>query len=767
MSERAANTMLLGISPAGPGEGSPRSWAPLPTSAAGLAALRRRWLARRAVAGLALGLGLAALTFAFWSAGQGARATGVLVAACGGLAGLLPWVWRRAGSSAGRDGVAPGLRDLARHLDRVRPEMQESAELLLHEPRALSPLARAQQLRAAAALARLGRRGVLPWRGPAIAVAAGVASAGLALALGLSPATLRPTAASIAPVVGGGAPTTHVRDLRVTVTPPGYTGHPAHSGDELNARAEQGARVVWTVRVAGPADQATLLFGDDTVTLTRAGDGTFAGERQAGTSELYALRIQAAGREVWRSPSARLEVLPDRPPVLAVEQPQALTEVPPEHPGILTLAGQANDDYGLAGVELLITAVAGGGEQISVHEERRALALDARGRFEVPLDLAALGVRKDTELYLRVEATDRRLPAPNRTRSETLRVRAVGPQELAAAGLDAGLRLQPVLEYFRSERQIILDTEKLLAEAPRIARAEFEQRSQSLAFDQRALRLRYGALLGEEFESGVAVEAGAEDVEHVQVEGQPAAAAGGGEPASGEAEQAPAHKLGKAAQAAPRIEDILPAGMVHQHDAQDEATFFTGALRTQLKAVLAEMWGAEGQLRVFDPQRALPYENRALVLLKELQQQARVYVPKIGYEAPEIDLARRLQGELDKIHDLAGAGPAARPDAQEPLRRALGAVASPDTLAGVAPGDLAAARQALSQAALAGDADALAGVDALRALEGGSGAVTEAQRLSLLHALWRTLPPPNAAPTPAPAGGALEQALRARAGGAP
>ena len=340
------------------------------------------------------------------------------------------------------------------------------------------------------------------------------------------------------------------------------------------------------------------------------------------------------------------------------------------------------------------------------------------------------------------------------------------------------MRLQPVLEFFRSERQIILDTEKLLADQPHIGHGEFEQRAQTLAFDQRSLRMRYGALLGEEFESGVAVEAGAEDAEHLESGGEepqprPADAA-----EQDDAAQRP-KSLGKP-KAPPRIEDLLPAGMVHQHDAQDQATFFTSELRTQLKAVLAEMWSAEGALRIFDPRHALPFESRALVLLKELQQKARVYVPKIGYEAPEIDLARRLTGELDKIHDLSPVGAPARPEAQAEIRRVLEVLSQGDggaaerPLAGAGPGeipaaDLAVARRILAQSALAGDADALAAVDALRTLESsprvGGAALDDTQRRTLARALWKTLPQPAPAPAAPAAGGGLATALRSVSGG--
>ena len=62
-------------------------------------------------------------------------------------------------------------------------------------------------------------------------------------------------------------------------------------------------------------------------------------------------------------------------------------------------------------------------------------------------------------------------------------------------------------EYFRSQRQIIIDSEKLLREKKCIAKETFNARSNSLAYDQKVLRLRYGEFLGEEFESGIGPQA--------------------------------------------------------------------------------------------------------------------------------------------------------------------------------------------------------------------------------------------------------------------
>jgi hypothetical protein len=86
-----------------------------------------------------------------------------------------------------------------------------------------------------------------------------------------------------------------------------------------------------------------------------------------------------------------------------------------------------------------------------------------------------------------------------------------------------------------------------------------------------------------------------------------------------------------------------------KHDNAEDAEFFDPALKAQLKATLTEMWKAELQLRLYKPQDALPFEYKALRLLKDLQQKSRMYVAKTSYNPPPLKLDKRLSGDLSKI----------------------------------------------------------------------------------------------------------------------
>ena len=61
------------------------------------------------------------------------------------------------------------------------------------------------------------------------------------------------------------------------------------------------------------------------------------------------------------------------------------------------------------------------------------------------------------------------------------------------------------------------------------------------------------------------------------------------------------------------------------------------------------MWKAELQLRSLQPKDALPFEYRALRLLKDLQQKTRAYVSKTGIKTTPLDPKKRLSADLDGI----------------------------------------------------------------------------------------------------------------------
>jgi hypothetical protein len=95
-----------------------------------------------------------------------------------------------------------------------------------------------------------------------------------------------------------------------------------------------------------------------------------------------------------------------------------------------------------------------------------------------------LGLEPGDELYFYVEALDNKTPLANRARTETffIALQDTASQQLSVEG---GLGVDLMPEYFRSQRQIIIDSEKLLGDRKNISKHEFNSRSNELGYDQK------------------------------------------------------------------------------------------------------------------------------------------------------------------------------------------------------------------------------------------------------------------------------------------
>ncbi len=296
----------------------------------------------------------------------------------------------------------------------------------------------------------------------------------------------------------------------------------------------------------------------------------------------------------------------------------------------------ASDDHGLSSLRLVATVAKGSGEGVKFRDVEFPLAPpgDAMpGEWRRTLDATELGLEPGDELYFHAIATDNRAPEPQSTRTETRF--AVLPGEDARVtdpGVAvAGVNLVP--EYFRSQRQLIIDTERLIAEQPVLSADTFLEHADAIGIDQKLLRLRYGQFLGEEFEPEPDGGPAGDEHEHADEDGGTALV-----------------ESSRASALRPEAVDSIQAQFMHNHDKPEAATFFAESVKTSLRQVLAAMWEAEGFLRTGRPADALPAENRALEMLKVLQQADRVYVKRMGFDPPVIRIEeRRLKGELDAI----------------------------------------------------------------------------------------------------------------------
>lgn len=168
----------------------------------------------------------------------------------------------------------------------------------------------------------------------------------------------------------------------------------------------------------------------------------------------------------------------------------------------------------------------------------------------------------------------------------------------------------------------------------------------------------------------------------------------------------------------------------------------------KLKGALAQMWEAELRLRTHKPKEALPYEYKALRMLKEVQQSTRAYVAKTGFEAPPLkEPELRLSGELDKITPLSETQ-TIKTETKLPYTRAALSWLERYRQQGIyKPSDVRVLEQAgqeLAQQALNGPSSYLRALQDLRTIisDINSGEELCAPCLSSVELAWVTLLPP-------------------------
>lgn len=564
-------------------------------------------------------------------------------------------------------------RWLVRRLDADRRDMEDSAALLFAAPAALAPLAQLQRARLEARLAAQPWHppsAPWPWRALFLAWSVGalLTVAVLAWPTGAAPGTI-----DSVPARAGAPDTPALLSQALRIEAPAYTGQAPRTQAELDAQATTGATLRWTLRFAPQPQRVALQFHDGRELAFVRQDEDWTATLRLDRSSLYRIAVDGDTDGILaRAQPWRLEAVPDRPPEVRVRAPESTLSTYTRGQRAWALAFEATDDFGVAAdARLRITVTRGSGEAITFEDHTRTLrgSGDARARaFAATLDPIALGLEEGGDLVAQLEIRDNRVPAPQQARSASLILRWPPPTPPDADGLE-GLARDVLPAYFRSQRQIILDAEALIAEQPRLTRETFETRSDTLGVDQRLLRLRYGQFLGEESEGHARPPptADADDTPPAPRKPLPIDDFGQDDPATDDApaqthdathddhdhDHTPAEVTTFG-----RADDVL-ATFGHTHDLPEAATLLDPKTRELLRSALREMWQSELHLRQAAPREALAPANRALVLIKEVQQADRIYLARVGTALPPVDFARRLGGNRDGIAPRAVPGPAA------------------------------------------------------------------------------------------------------------
>ncbi|OJV18070.1 MAG: hypothetical protein BGO21_14755 [Dyadobacter sp. 50-39] len=440
----------------------------------------------------------------------------------------------------------------------------------------------------------------------------------------------------------------------VKVTPPAYSGLPSQSSPDLNISALVGSAVEWSVGFDGTEGLTVRLANSrgEEVAFKETG-GKFALRDRIAGSGLYSIKGYWKDSLVYQSDFYKLEALPDLAPRIEPASKELYRYHFLKDPKNIIVSARISDDFRVKQAFIVATVARGSGENVKFREIRMPLgpADFKEANIRKTIDLNALNFTPGDELYYYWAAIDNRQPEGNFTKSDTYFIVYKDTAQIEEAQL-ATMAVNVMPEYFRSQRQIIIDTEKLIAKRKSLKTKDFNAASNEIGFDQKVLRLRYGQYLGEEFETTIGGgDAGAGEgividafTHHSDGHGE-GADARGSEPVHDHAHE---HKQEPAGEKDPLA--ALMEQYTHAHDDAETNTFYEQSARSLLKMALEQMWQSELHLRTFEPEKALPYEHKALEYLKTAQQKARTYVKKSGYDPPPIkEQEKRLTGELKDL----------------------------------------------------------------------------------------------------------------------
>lgn len=447
----------------------------------------------------------------------------------------------------------------------------------------------------------------------------------------------------------------------LTVTPPAYTNLPQKSGSELNISSIVGSVLQWQLKFENPNQLKVKLSNNrgDELDFKQREDSFELTDQLVG-SGLYAFKAYWKDSLIYQSDFYRLEAIADLAPKIEPTSKELYKFHLLKDPKNIQISAKISDDFLVNQAFIVATVARGSGENVKFREIKLPLSQTnfKETTLSKSIDLKALNFAPGDELYYYWAAIDNKHPEPNFTKSDTYFIVYKDTANVEESEL-ATMAMNILPEYFRSQRQIIIDTEKLIAKRKKISEKEFKFTSNEIGFDQKALRLRYGQYLGEEFENSIGGPAALPTAEetptlggdllkgfrhdHDEVEHD-----------HGDGEHGHAHDHGNESKGNDGNKDpyaAILADYVHSHDDGEMNTFYEQSTRSLLKMALEQMWQSELFLRLYEPEKAIPFEKKALEYLKQAQQKARTYVKKTSFDPPPIkEKEKRMTGELTRFN---------------------------------------------------------------------------------------------------------------------
>ncbi|RYE51893.1 MAG: hypothetical protein EOP48_17620, partial [Sphingobacteriales bacterium] len=345
--------------------------------------------------------------------------------------------------------------DVAKHLNAKFPELEESATLLLKNEQELSLLEKFQVDKIFKFFPLTGVLGK-HIRNMAIGLACLAFSCLLNYYLPIHKVTNKFVSTSEQKTAIKEIILPEIEQFSVRIVPPRYTGQAERMQDQFTLKVEAGSRVFWDIKINGATERVRIIFNEkEIVDLSKSGKFS----KEISQPGFYQLELDGKKSDLYP-----IEIIPDLPVRIKIIKPKPQTTIDIGDLPRINLEVSLNDDYGISDAFISATLSTGKGEGVSFTEKKLTFNADFRAKktalLTKTIDLPSIGMKPGDELYFFVSAKDNH---GQDSRSDVYIITMVDTAELLSmAGMTNGVDLVP--EYFRSQRQIIIDTEKLLKE---------------------------------------------------------------------------------------------------------------------------------------------------------------------------------------------------------------------------------------------------------------------------------------------------------------
>ncbi|MBQ0734245.1 tryptophan-rich sensory protein [Aquimarina celericrescens] len=441
-----------------------------------------------------------------------------------------------------------------------------------------------------------------------------------------------------------------VESQHVTIQYPKYTNTPSFQTSEMNIKVLEGSELSWHIKFDSAIESVTMESMGNHYPMQPV-DSAYVSTSKAKSTGFYNFKFINSDGASYVSQLYSIEVIKDQIPIVEVKDIKQFTSFSFKDSKNLAFNASITDDFGVASAYIIATVSKGSGESVKFREEK--LNFDTgvvvggkRQNLSKTINLDQMKMEPGDELYFYIEVLDQKRPKPNKSRSETFFavVKDTVSDQFAVEGT-MGVDLMP--DYFRSQRQLIIDTEKLLKDKPKLLSQEFKFKSNELGFDQKVLRIKYAEFMGDESEFGPAQQ----ESEGTHEEGEQHDSEDPLAEYTHKHDTENEHNLVAEEGEGGEKEDPLHE-YLHNHDDPEESTLFTQSLKSKLRQALNQMWDSELYLRLYQPEKSLTYQYKALKLIQEIKNSARIYVHRIGFDPPPIKENKRLTGKIKKVKNF-------------------------------------------------------------------------------------------------------------------